>query len=315
VLCLLGRCTAKRPRPSRQSTATPRDAKCWFCLGSGKDPHLVLAVGEHFYVAAAKGGLVPEHVLIVPVNHVHSSLDAGVTERMAAEVAAWKAAVARWYREELGVGAYFFERAVFTRGGLSQMHMHIQCVPTGTGTGGRRAVEAVVEEWGMGGVQFLSDGASCVERLQQLCAEQCGGEAGAWKQFEFFWAELPDGTRAVQNVTGAVPRQGAVVSGALGATGGAAPATDGAAEAGERRDASGDEEAAAAAAAERGAKLPSRHPLHFGRKVATVLLDLPERVDWKSCVGALREEQRAAGRVRDAFAPFEPDLDGGDGGE
>ncbi|KAK6972586.1 CWF19-like protein 1 [Biomphalaria glabrata] len=47
---------------------------CWFCLGSPEvEKHLVVSVGDQVYLALAKGGVVDDHVLIIPVYH-HQSL-------------------------------------------------------------------------------------------------------------------------------------------------------------------------------------------------------------------------------------------------
>ena len=49
---------------------------CWFCLGSPQvEKHLVISVGQSVYLALAKGTVTTGHVLIVPINHVPSSLD------------------------------------------------------------------------------------------------------------------------------------------------------------------------------------------------------------------------------------------------
>eukprot|EP00923_Selenidium_pygospionis_P029874 GHVN01053120.1.p1 GENE.GHVN01053120.1~~GHVN01053120.1.p1 ORF type:complete len:220 (+),score=18.21 GHVN01053120.1:2053-2712(+) len=46
-------------------------ADCWFCLGNPNcEKHLVLAVGKHAYVALAKGGIVENHIMIVPIQHI-----------------------------------------------------------------------------------------------------------------------------------------------------------------------------------------------------------------------------------------------------
>jgi hypothetical protein len=44
--------------------------KCWFCL-SNQDvsKHLVISVGKEIYLALAKGGVVDDHFLILPVMH------------------------------------------------------------------------------------------------------------------------------------------------------------------------------------------------------------------------------------------------------
>lgn len=49
-------------------------SKCWFCLSS-KDVsrHLVISEGKEVYLALAKGGVVDDHFLILPIMH-HQSL-------------------------------------------------------------------------------------------------------------------------------------------------------------------------------------------------------------------------------------------------
>ncbi|XP_065207734.1 CWF19-like protein 1 [Planococcus citri] len=43
---------------------------CWFCLASPKfEKHLVVSIGEESYLTLAKGGLVADHVMILPIAH------------------------------------------------------------------------------------------------------------------------------------------------------------------------------------------------------------------------------------------------------
>ncbi|XP_053992895.1 uncharacterized protein LOC128883986 isoform X2 [Hylaeus volcanicus] len=43
---------------------------CWFCLSNpDSEKRLIVSLGEKVYVALAKGGLVSDHVLIIPVTH------------------------------------------------------------------------------------------------------------------------------------------------------------------------------------------------------------------------------------------------------
>ena len=48
--------------------------KCWFCLSSGEvEKHLIISIGDNFYIALAKGPVNNYHALILPVDHVQSS--------------------------------------------------------------------------------------------------------------------------------------------------------------------------------------------------------------------------------------------------
>lgn len=55
-------------------TALNSVEKCWFCLSSTSvEKHLVITVGEHFYLALAKGPINDTHCLILPVTHIQCS--------------------------------------------------------------------------------------------------------------------------------------------------------------------------------------------------------------------------------------------------
>jgi len=43
---------------------------CWFCLASPQvEKHLIVSIGDFCYLALAKGELVDEHCLILPIGH------------------------------------------------------------------------------------------------------------------------------------------------------------------------------------------------------------------------------------------------------
>lgn len=45
--------------------------KCWFCLSSPDvEKHLIITIGEHFYLALAKGPINKYHVMILSTKHV-----------------------------------------------------------------------------------------------------------------------------------------------------------------------------------------------------------------------------------------------------
>jgi hypothetical protein len=50
---------------------------CWFCLGGSKvERHYIVSVGEKSYLAYAKGAINKDHLLIIPIDHVQSSVHA-----------------------------------------------------------------------------------------------------------------------------------------------------------------------------------------------------------------------------------------------
>ncbi|GAV03045.1 hypothetical protein RvY_13528 [Ramazzottius varieornatus] len=106
----------KKPRGDGQP-----EAPCWFCLSSpDAEKHLVVSVGLHSYVALAKGGLTPEHVLIMPIFHLRSYPE--VDDETAAEIEQYKAALIKFFSEQ-GKSTAFFER------NFKSKHMQLQVVP------------------------------------------------------------------------------------------------------------------------------------------------------------------------------------------
>ncbi|QCD80291.1 hypothetical protein DEO72_LG2g612 [Vigna unguiculata] len=60
--------------PSRRP-GSGRSKECWFCLSSPNvETHLIVSIGENYYLALAKGPLVEDHALIIPVEHMPSTL-------------------------------------------------------------------------------------------------------------------------------------------------------------------------------------------------------------------------------------------------
>ena len=50
---------------------------CWFCLGGSKvERHYIVSVGDKSYLAYAKGAINKDHLLIIPIDHVQSSVHA-----------------------------------------------------------------------------------------------------------------------------------------------------------------------------------------------------------------------------------------------
>lgn len=178
-------------RPARPET--PANAACWFCLANNKDSHLVVDVGSHVYLALAKGGITRDHLLIVPVDHVRNSLDSRLETSARAEISRYKQCIRAYFKSLNGSGAYFFERAVFTRGGLHQMHMHIQAVPIRPEAAESvlRTAKDVAKRYGITleevGAQDASDAVK----------DRITGDIG---DAEFFWAEMPGGEGFVHMV-------------------------------------------------------------------------------------------------------------------
>ncbi|XP_041367664.1 CWF19-like protein 1 isoform X2 [Gigantopelta aegis] len=94
---------------------------CWFCLGSPQvEKHLVVSVGTEIYIALAKGGLVPDHVLILPIGH-HQSIVSAPTD-IQEEIIKYQSSLKKFFKAQ-GKGVVFFERNFRTQ------HLQIQVVP------------------------------------------------------------------------------------------------------------------------------------------------------------------------------------------
>ncbi|KFV85564.1 CWF19-like 1, partial [Struthio camelus australis] len=96
----------KRPSNGKEKgNSQPKQAKkppqptgpCWFCLASPEvEKHLVVSVGTHCYLALAKGGLLPDHVLILPIGHYQSVVD--LSSEVVEEVTKYKSVLKEFFR-------------------------------------------------------------------------------------------------------------------------------------------------------------------------------------------------------------------------
>lgn len=117
----------KRPRTwqeqqeHQQKQQRPNFGPCWFCLASPEvEKHMVITLGDHAYLALAKGGLVDDHLLLLPIGHIQCMAEAG--PELKDEVERYKEALRRFYGDQ-GKCVVFFERNYRTQ------HAQIQVVP------------------------------------------------------------------------------------------------------------------------------------------------------------------------------------------
>ncbi|OQR87284.1 hypothetical protein ACHHYP_20402 [Achlya hypogyna] len=98
--------------------------ECWFCLATPTvETHLLVSIGDEAYVAIPKGPIVPDHVLIVPIQHVSSM--AALKPAAAAEVQRFQEALAAYFAS-VGKALVTMDRNVAT---LGAAHAHLQLVP------------------------------------------------------------------------------------------------------------------------------------------------------------------------------------------
>lgn len=106
----------KQPRRPPQPTGP-----CWFCLASPEvEKHLVISIGTHWYMALAKGGLTPDHVLLLPVGHYQAVVD--LASDVVEEMEKYKTAVRKFCKSK-GSRCVLFER------NYRSQHLQLQVVP------------------------------------------------------------------------------------------------------------------------------------------------------------------------------------------
>eukprot|EP00079_Xenopus_tropicalis_P013168 XP_002941169.2 PREDICTED: CWF19-like protein 1 [Xenopus tropicalis] len=107
---------AKQPRQHPQPTDP-----CWFCLASPEvEKHLVVSIGDHCYVALAKGGLTSDHVLILPIGHYKATVD--LSPDVVKEVELYKAALKKFFKTKA-------KRYVLFERNYKSQHLQLQVVP------------------------------------------------------------------------------------------------------------------------------------------------------------------------------------------
>ncbi|PIN01873.1 hypothetical protein CDL12_25616 [Handroanthus impetiginosus] len=120
-----------------------RSRECWFCLSSPSvESHLITSIGEYCYCTLAKGPLVEDHVLIIPVEHLPNTLS--LAPECEEDLSRLRSSLQAYFKRQ-GKEAVFFEW-VSKRG----THANLQVVP------------------------IPSSKASSVERIFSLAAKKLG---------------------------------------------------------------------------------------------------------------------------------------------
>lgn len=159
---------------------------CWFCLASATvEKHLVISVGSESYLALAKGGMVPDHVLILPVGH-HQSLSI-LPDAVEEEIEKFKSALKKYFKKQHKVPV-FFERNYKTS------HLQIQTVPVPQSMAGRlkRVFQENAEQDGL-----QLDELPRHTKLSQVVPPRT----------PYFYVELPSGDKLYHRVTNNFPLQ------------------------------------------------------------------------------------------------------------
>uniref|UniRef100_A0A6V7QTD5 C3H1-type domain-containing protein n=1 Tax=Ananas comosus var. bracteatus TaxID=296719 RepID=A0A6V7QTD5_ANACO len=108
---------SRETRPPRRSEKT-----CWFCLSCPNvELHLVLSIGESYYCALAKGPLVENHVLLVPIEHCPNTLM--MSSEAEAGLGRYKSALNLYFKNQEKSVVYF--EWVFQH----SPHANLQAIP------------------------------------------------------------------------------------------------------------------------------------------------------------------------------------------
>ncbi|XP_054826127.1 LOW QUALITY PROTEIN: CWF19-like protein 1 [Eublepharis macularius] len=101
--------TGQQPQPQRlPCKPSLPTAACWFCLASPEvEKHLVVSIGTHCYLALAKGGLSPDHVLVLPIGHYQSVVE--LASEVVEEVDQYKSSLKEFFQSR-GKRCVVFER-------------------------------------------------------------------------------------------------------------------------------------------------------------------------------------------------------------
>ncbi|KAL6974538.1 hypothetical protein U1Q18_028723 [Sarracenia purpurea var. burkii] len=109
-------------KPGSGKANTDRSRDCWFCLSSPSvESHLITSIGEYYYCALAKGPLVEDHVLLIPVEHTPTTLSS--PPECETELIRFQNSLKMYFKNQ-GKEVVFFEW-VFRRG----THANLQVIP------------------------------------------------------------------------------------------------------------------------------------------------------------------------------------------
>ncbi|OVA04008.1 zinc finger protein [Macleaya cordata] len=166
---------------SQRSENNSRSRECWFCLSSPSiESHLVLSIGENYYFALAKGPLVEDHVLIIPIEHSPNTLSDDPKSEI--ELERFQNALKMYFKNQ-GKEVVFFEW-IFKHG----THANLQAIPIPLSKASlvQRLFNLAAEKLGFKFVAIKSDNKSSEGR--KLFKTQFDRKSSC------FYVELPDGT-------------------------------------------------------------------------------------------------------------------------
>lgn len=137
------------PKHQKKDESHPllsRTDGCWFCLSNPDvEKHLIVSVGDESYIALAKGGITPNHVLIVPIDHVSSVFTS--YKKLELEATKFKKALMDRFKDETMI---FWERSMVGTYNHNKLHAHLQAIPipSNQGENVKQIIEDIAESGG-----------------------------------------------------------------------------------------------------------------------------------------------------------------------
>ncbi|XP_021859400.1 zinc finger CCCH domain-containing protein 64 isoform X1 [Spinacia oleracea] len=162
------------------SATTNRSKECWFCLSSPSvESHLIITVGENLYCALAKGPLVDDHVLLLPVEHSPSTLSLPPDSQ--SELYRYQSSLRKYSKTQRK--EFIFFELISKRG----THANLQAVPIPQtkATSVKNIFNLAAKKLGFEFETIKGDG---ISEPRELLRARFDGNSG------FFYVELNDGT-------------------------------------------------------------------------------------------------------------------------
>ncbi|XP_015925567.1 CWF19-like protein 1 [Parasteatoda tepidariorum] len=225
-------------KPRKREKFSVTQDNCWFCLGNPSvEKHLLISVADYSYLALPKGGLVEDHLLILPIEHKDAVVN--VSEPAYDEIYRFKKVLSKYFYDN-GKDVIFFER------NLSSAHLQIQVVPVPDSVTSK-VKNTILELGAAHGVEF--DELPEFSLIKQIVPEN--------KPYIYF--EIVRNKKISTKLLCVI----------------------------------------------------NKHiPIQFGRMVlaSKPILDLPDRIDWKSCALTEEEERNLAEQFRKKFKAYDFSL-------
>lgn len=182
---------AREEKPKEKGGEAVPVEGCWFCLSNpNADVQLVASINEESYLALDKGAITNRHILVVPVEHHASSLDAPLStwQEMERYMSSLKSCFASEGKTLVGFERYMRLR----KSGGNHCHINVIAVPLEIAKNSRQVFEDSALKHGFH-FTYLPPEESFGDKGREALSTIVGNK-------EYFLAFLPDGSRLVHPI-------------------------------------------------------------------------------------------------------------------